>query len=184
MTIRLALLRHAPTGLQATAVESRSQHENRARALARLRCELALSLRAQVSIEGYQPAEELAGGWQALGRRDVRFLPAVAALFDVLEAAEWRVSDAARLLGATTASLGRFLARDPAVWRVALTRVVDALDRLGAAIMGAMVSPLRGADGNVEFLLHARAPGGPDAPPAPLDVDGLVAAAVEETGHR
>ncbi len=37
--------------------------------------------------------------------------------------------------------------------------------------MGGMISPLRGADGNVEFVLHALAPGGravPDA--APLDV--------------
>ena len=28
------------------------------------------------------------------------------------------------------------------------------MEHLGAAIMGAMMSPLRGADGNVEFLLH------------------------------
>jgi 23S rRNA (cytidine1920-2'-O)/16S rRNA (cytidine1409-2'-O)-methyltransferase len=76
---------------------------------------------------------------------------------------------------------GRGVVRDPEVWAVALTRVVDALDRLGAAIMGGMVSPLRGADGNVEFLLHARAPGGRPTPPAgPLDVDALVAAATED----
>jgi hypothetical protein len=115
-------LRHTPSGLQATAVESRSQHENRARALTRLRREIALSLRAPVPLEGYEPPEGLAGGWHALGRRDARFLPAVAALFDLLDAAEWRVGDAARRLGASTASLGRFLARDPAVWRAANER--------------------------------------------------------------
>ena len=33
----------------------------------------------------------------------------------------------------------------------------------GATIMGWMESPLRGADGNVEFLVHALAPAGPTA---------------------
>jgi 23S rRNA (cytidine1920-2'-O)/16S rRNA (cytidine1409-2'-O)-methyltransferase len=45
---------------------------------------------------------------------------------------------------------------DPVVWRRVLEEVADALEELGAAIMGAMASPLTGADGNVEFLLHAR----------------------------
>ena len=75
---------------------------------------------------------------------------------------------------------GRGVVRDPEVWAIALARVVDALDRLGAAIMGGMVSPLRGADGNVEFVLHALAPGGPAVPDAaPLDVAALVAAATD-----
>jgi predicted rRNA methylase YqxC with S4 and FtsJ domains len=46
--------------------------------------------------------------------------------------------------------------RDPEVWRDALVGVGHALVAQGAAIMGAMTSPLRGADGNVEFFLHAR----------------------------
>jgi predicted rRNA methylase YqxC with S4 and FtsJ domains len=37
-----------------------------------------------------------------------------------------------------------------------LTEVCGALTELGAAIMGTMESPLKGADGNVELLLHAR----------------------------
>jgi hypothetical protein len=32
-----------------------------------------------------------------------------------------------------------------------------ALSAAGAAIMGVMVSPITGGDGNVEFLVHARA---------------------------
>ena len=39
-------LRHTPTGLTGEANESRSQHENRARALRRLRLALAVTLRA------------------------------------------------------------------------------------------------------------------------------------------
>lgn len=57
------------------------------------------------------------------------------------------------------ADAGRGVIADPAVWERVLREVMDALDRRGAAIMGAMTSPLRGADGNVEFFLHAVAPG-------------------------
>lgn len=52
---------------------------------------------------------------------------------------------------------GRGVIRDPAVWEDAVRGVARALEAHGAAIMGAMPSPLRGADGNVEFLLWSRA---------------------------
>jgi 23S rRNA (cytidine1920-2'-O)/16S rRNA (cytidine1409-2'-O)-methyltransferase len=52
---------------------------------------------------------------------------------------------------------GRGVVRDPVVWRRTLVSAADALSGAGAAIMSAMVSPLRGADGNVEFFLHLRA---------------------------
>jgi hypothetical protein len=57
-----------------------------------------------------------------------------------------------------------------------LLDVEDALRDRGAAIMGAMVSPLHGADGNVEFLLHVRAPRPPGdgGVAGHLDVDTLV----------
>jgi len=48
-----------------------------------------------------------------------------------------------------------FMIRDPEVWRRALLEVCRAVVGAGAAIMGVMVSPLTGAEGNVEFLLHA-----------------------------
>jgi hypothetical protein len=51
-----------------------------------------------------------------------------------------------------------------------LRQVGDALAARGAAIMDGMVSPLRGADGNVEFLVHARAPT-PDRPAGAPAVD-------------
>jgi hypothetical protein len=38
-----------------------------------------------------------------------------------------------------------------------LEDTASALTGHGAAMMGVMVSPLRGADGNVEFLVHLRA---------------------------
>ena len=51
---------------------------------------------------------------------------------------------------------GRGVITDPAVWAAALVDVMGALARAGATIMGAMASPLTGADGNVEFLVAAR----------------------------
>ena len=58
--------------------------------------------------------------------------------------------------GKVEADRGRGIIRDPAIWRRTLSEVSDALTSHGAAIMGAMVSPITGGDGNVEFLLHAR----------------------------
>ena len=53
---------------------------------------------------------------------------------------------------------GRGVIRDPEVWRRTLSDVSGSFAGLGAAIMGVMRSPLRGADGNVEFFLHVVAP--------------------------
>ncbi|HET6793791.1 MAG TPA: TlyA family RNA methyltransferase [Acidimicrobiales bacterium] len=78
-------------------------------------------------------------------------------------------------------SAGRGVITDPEVWRGAVAGVADALASHGAAIMGAMVSPLKGAEGNVEFLLHAVAhrAGEHAASPgaAALDLDALTAEA-------
>ncbi len=51
---------------------------------------------------------------------------------------------------------GRGVIADPAIWHRSVVDVGRAVEAAGAAIMGAMASPLRGADGNVEFLLHGR----------------------------
>jgi 23S rRNA (cytidine1920-2'-O)/16S rRNA (cytidine1409-2'-O)-methyltransferase len=63
--------------------------------------------------------------------------------------------------GRAEASRARGVIRDPAVWARVLGDVGAAWRDRGATIMGTMVSPLRGADGNVEFLLHLRAPEAP-----------------------
>jgi 23S rRNA (cytidine1920-2'-O)/16S rRNA (cytidine1409-2'-O)-methyltransferase len=65
--------------------------------------------------------------------------------------------------GRQEAARGKGVITDPAIWRRVLEEVSAALADLGAAIMGAMASPLTGADGNVEFLLHVRS-----APAHPL----------------
>ena len=116
-------LRHRPTGLHAEANESRSQHENRTRALGRLRLTIALALRTPVNIAAYEtPSALRAALSHPPGRHAPERLPAFAALFDVLAAANWRVSDAASLLGVTTTTVTRILAVDEDVWRAASER--------------------------------------------------------------
>lgn len=85
--------------------------------------------------------------------------------------------------GRAEVSRGRGVVRDPFLWSGALTKVVDAARDRGGAIMGAMVSPLRGGEGNVEFLLHVGAPGSvvPDGSPDP---ESLVCAAVDSATQR
>jgi len=85
--------------------------------------------------------------------------------------------------GRVEASRGRGVIRDPAIWRRVLGEVVDAGTGAGVAVVGAMVSPLRGAEGNTEFLLHLRhgAPGPEDLPAL---LDGAVAGAVAATGSE
>ena len=80
--------------------------------------------------------------------------------------------------GRAEASRGRGVVRDPAVWRRVLFEVTAALEAEDAVMMGIMVSPLRGADGNVEFLAHARAH---ERNPAVVDLDAIVRQARGET---
>ncbi len=57
--------------------------------------------------------------------------------------------------GKRQADRSRGIIRDPVVWRSALVGVCEAFIDAGATIRAMMVSPLRGAKGNVEFLVHA-----------------------------
>jgi 23S rRNA (cytidine1920-2'-O)/16S rRNA (cytidine1409-2'-O)-methyltransferase len=80
-------------------------------------------------------------------------------------------------VGRRQVSRGRGVIRDPDLWRRALDDVIAALEAAGATMMGVMVSPLRGADGNVEFLAHGR----PSQPAGgTTDVAAAIAAAVRE----
>jgi 23S rRNA (cytidine1920-2'-O)/16S rRNA (cytidine1409-2'-O)-methyltransferase len=58
--------------------------------------------------------------------------------------------------GRREVSRGRGVITDPEEWRGALERVVASAEACGADVAGLAVSPLRGAEGNVEFLAHLR----------------------------
>ena len=120
-------LRHLPSGLIVIAEESRSQHENRGRALKRLRQALYLKLRDEIlpgNLSGvqahadYQEARNTLGRLD-LGRKDPRFWPAVGVVLDVLQAMAARVSEAAAVLGISTGNLIEFLKVEPKVWEQA-----------------------------------------------------------------
>lgn len=86
--------------------------------------------------------------------------------------------------GRPEVSRGKGVVRDPGTWHQVLRSVASALAGSGAAIMGAMPSPLTGPAGNVEFLLHAVTSREP-IPPA--EVDRMLEAAVDgvvTTTHR
>ncbi|HEY7465166.1 MAG TPA: peptide chain release factor-like protein [Dehalococcoidia bacterium] len=111
-------LRHRPSGLSVIAEESRSQAENRARALKRLREALALRLRRPVAEEGVPAAIQACidkRGHLAVGRRDARYLPAAAIVLDVLVLLKGSVADTASRLGITTGNLASFLTGDDAL---------------------------------------------------------------------
>ena len=84
--------------------------------------------------------------------------------------------------GRAEVSRGRGVIRDPAVWLAVLDAVSSALQSHGAAMMGIMVSPLTGADGNVEFLAHLQAHTRVAGPA--IDLAGLVEEAARRHGAR
>ncbi|WP_020471270.1 peptide chain release factor family protein [Zavarzinella formosa] len=122
-------LRHIPSGLLVIAEESRSQHENKAKALKRIWQAFFLELREDLEVAALTPeivaefpdyAEAKSkDGRLHLVAKDPRFWPAVGVALDVLAAVESRVSDAAKLLGISTGNLIDFLQTDPKVWQVA-----------------------------------------------------------------
>ncbi len=85
--------------------------------------------------------------------------------------------------GRAEASRGRGVIRDPSVHRRTLGEVAGALEAAGAAIMGAMPSPITGHAGNVEFFLHARAPF-EDARSSTDSLDPMLDQAVAEAHDR
>jgi hypothetical protein len=122
-------IRHPPSGLIVIAEESRSQHENRAKALQRLRQAFFLQIRESLTPTDIAP--EAVATWIELqaarnregrldvGRRELRFWPALGRVLDVLAFVEARVSEAAKVLGISTANLLGFLQTSPKAWEQA-----------------------------------------------------------------
>jgi hypothetical protein len=119
-------IQHLPTGLVGQSDDSRSQHQNRATALLRLRRRLALNRRRPLALDGYRPSSalhELAGARGLVsGRRRGADLPALAELLDLLAACGCSVRDTAARLDLSTGALSHLLLLDPDV-----TRAVNAM---------------------------------------------------------
>jgi hypothetical protein len=118
-------LTHRPTGVAAHAADTRSQHENKRRALARLRMKIALEVRRPVDPARPAPPPVVAScrftpkGAEAgaplrlqVGRKDARFWTVAQFLLDLLDACQGRISQAADLLSITTGNLTSILTAD------------------------------------------------------------------------
>lgn len=117
-------LRHRPTGVSVTATESRSQHENKTRAVRRLRERIALDVRGgAVDVESYCCPPTVAAlfgqGGPKVGRRQPAYLVGVRAFFDLFEAVDGSLRDAADRVGVTTGAVSRLLTGDDALHRKA-----------------------------------------------------------------
>jgi hypothetical protein len=113
------ILRHPPTGLGAEASERRSQAENRAVALGRLRLRLAVGLRSDPLPGPATPPSALWRGRVRGGRITVAtahddFPTLLAEALDSLAAAGWEPRDAAPRLAVSPTQLVRLVAREPA----------------------------------------------------------------------
>ena len=148
--------------LQAGAAEVVAIDVGRGQLHQRLRDDPRVDVRERLDVRSASP--ELIGGEADLVVADLSFISLTSVLPALLRLARPDADlvilvkpqfEAAR----RHVDAGGGVITDPEVWREALERVLNACEVTGAAIMGPMTSPLRGADGNVEFLLHLRKPG-------------------------
>ena len=150
-----ALLQAGASSVVAVDVGRAQLHE-------RLRADPRVDSREQTDIRSVRPAD--VGGPFDVVVADLSFI-SLRAVLDVL--LELTAADGHLVLlvkpqfeaGRAEVSRGRGVIRDPEVWRRVLDEAEVAIRTAGAAIMEAMVSPLRGAEGNAEFLLHVRRTG-------------------------
>jgi hypothetical protein len=112
-------LRHAASGLIVIAEESRSQHENKAKALKRLRRTFFLERRETPTRSDLQAVQDESGRLRIVSVKNDGFWPAAGALLDALLEAQGQVSTVAESLGTTTANVVQFLMIEDHVWQVA-----------------------------------------------------------------
>lgn len=130
-------LRHAQSGQLVIAEESRSQHENKARAIKRLRMAIALNCRADFALADGPPAvfksHQRENGALEISTRNADFPLCIALALDALTTAKGGMKDAAALLGMSTSGLSDLLTCDPKVMEQSnRIRVDHGLKRLTA----------------------------------------------------
>ena len=106
-------LRHRPTGIAVSANEERSQSRNRHIALRKLRYEIALHVRADVS-----PDESFEVLPAPSPSNHARLILWTAALFDRLAASDFDLARTAAFCGVSASQLERAMRKFPQVWRV------------------------------------------------------------------
>ncbi len=147
--------------LQAGAASVVAVDVGRAQLHERLRADPRVDVREQTDIRTVAPAD--VGGPVDVVVADLSFI----SLHAVIDRLLALVAPGGHLVvlvkpqfeaGRAEVSRGRGVIRDPEIWRRVLEDAMVTIEGAGGAIMDAMVSPLRGADGNAEFLVHVRRP--------------------------
>lgn len=117
-------LRLPSLGISAIAEDSRSQHDNKASAIRRMRAAIAVGVRAPIDRDAFSPsvrlATMLAAGTAPLGektRTKPEFWAAIAELLDLFWAHRSEVAATAQQLGVTTGALSKLLLHDDTVAR-------------------------------------------------------------------
>lgn len=110
-------LRHRPSDITVTATERRSQHENKAKALTRLRAALALYARAPLPNEIIWPETvQIRERRLRVNEKNPALHQVTGLVLDAVQAAGGKTHDAAECLGITPSSLTKFLAAHPKAW--------------------------------------------------------------------
>jgi hypothetical protein len=110
-------LHHQPSGLIVKAAESRSQHENKARALRRLRETLAISVRLPLPAEiNWPTGVQITDGRLKVSSSNPAINQVLGLVLDALQWAGGKLPEAAAHLGVTSSSLTRLLSEHPAAW--------------------------------------------------------------------
>lgn len=113
-------LMHRPSGLIVTGEERRSQHQNAASALHRLREALAVHFRCPLPpVVAWPASVNIQGGKLRVSESNAGFYHALALALDALEAHHGSPQEAAAYLGVTGSSLTKFLADHPKAWQEA-----------------------------------------------------------------
>jgi 23S rRNA (cytidine1920-2'-O)/16S rRNA (cytidine1409-2'-O)-methyltransferase len=161
------LLQHGAVAVTSIDVGYGQIHE-------RIRADPRVTVRERTHIRDVTPAD--VGGPVPLVVVDVSFI----SLSSVLDALLALLAEGGRMValvkpqfeaGRADADRGRGVIRDPEVWRRVLIALRSDVDARGAAMMGLMISPITGAQGNVEFfaLIERRA-----GTPAPAIDEGAI----------
>ena len=123
-------LTHEPSGVVGYASERRSQHQNRAAALSRLRRAIALEVRAAVDLQMYHPSLELqrilpravqteSPRSERVGPKHREFWTGVAPLLDLFEATGGSTAECASRIGCSGNQLVKLFASERHLWAAA-----------------------------------------------------------------
>jgi hypothetical protein len=116
-------LTHLPTGLASTAEESRSQAENKMRAVRRLRLKLATDLREPIDLLTFEPPEYVLqvrhGNRLEISHRHPLYAAVAGLALDLLKATGGNPAAVAANLGVSTTSVIKLLEDEPVLWTAA-----------------------------------------------------------------